>query len=275
MTSFIICSIDAAKFRLISLAIAQRMAGLPHEIVGIHDARSMCEGYNRGIARATGENLVFCHDDIDLLSPDFSRRLAIGLEQYDLIGVAGTDRLIAASWASAGPPHIFGQVAHYHADPGHYLVDQYGIPRRIIPNIQAMDGLFIAARRHVLEKMRFDEDTFRDWHFYDLDFTFRAYLGGFHLAICCDIPLMHASIGKFTAQWQANAALFLKKHRANLGIGTMRQFNPTTIGAADKAEALALMTPWWWDSPTQHGGGGGGGAAAPSAAAAARTETKT
>jgi hypothetical protein len=248
-TSFIICSIDPAKFRFISLAIAQRMAGQPHEIVGIHDARGMCEGYNRGIARATGEHLVFCHDDIDLLSPDFAARLALGLESHDIIGVAGTDRLIGATWTLAGPPHIFGQVAHYDADAGCYAVEQYGIPRRIVGNIHAMDGLFFAINRHVLERVRFDEDTFRDWHFYDIDFTFSAYVAGLRLAVCCDIPIVHASIGQFTAQWEHNAELFRQKHRAHLSIGPRRRFQHTRVVAADKADALELMTPWWWDAP--------------------------
>src|SRR5688572_18782910 len=161
-TSFIICSIDAAKFEAVTRAIGQRMAGEPHEIIGIHDARGICEGYNRGAARAVGERLVFCHDDIDLLGDDFSRRLAAGLAAYDLIGVAGTDKLVAASWLSAGPPHIFGQVAHVLTDPGGgYMIDQYGIPRRVIDRgIQALDGLFLAARRAVWERLRFDEETF-------------------------------------------------------------------------------------------------------------------
>lgn len=248
MTSFIICSIDPQKFRFISMAIAQRMAGLPHEIVGIHDARGMCEGYNRGVAHARGEHLVFCHDDIDLLAPDFAQRLAIGLERYDVVGVAGTDRLIAPAWTLAGPPHIYGQVAHYYADAGTYVIDQYGIPRRIIENIQAMDGLFFAARRRVVERIGFDQENFRDWHFYDIDFTFSAHLAGFRLAICCDILLMHASIGRGTAQWHESAAAFLQKHGSRLSRGTKRQFQQTSVVASDKAEALELMTPWWWDA---------------------------
>jgi hypothetical protein len=249
MTSFIICSIDPGKFRFISLAIAQRMAGKPHEIVGIHDARSMCEGYNRGVARAVGEHLVFCHDDIDLLSPDFAARLALGLESHDIIGVAGTDCLIGATWTFAGPPHIFGQVAHYLADAGCYRVEQYGVPRRVIGKIQAVDGLFFAMRRHVLEKVQFDEETFRGWHFYDLDFSFSAYLAGFRLGICCDIALMHASVGQFNEQWLENSQLFLKKHGSRLSLGARRQFQHQSVVAADKADALALMTPWWWDAP--------------------------
>ena len=128
MTSFIICSIDPVKFRFITMAIAQRMAGRPHEIIGIHDARSMCEGYNRGIARAVGEHLVFCHDDIDILSPDFSDRLAIGLAAYDIVGVAGTDRLVD----SCGPAPVrrtcSGTSSHSVPDEDMLLVDQYGVP---------------------------------------------------------------------------------------------------------------------------------------------------
>ena len=248
-TSFIICSIDPSKFRMISMAVAQRMAGQPHEIIGIHDARSMCEGYNRGMARAVGERLVFCHDDIDLLSGDFSHRLATGLEAYDVVGAAGTDRLIDPVWTTAGPPHLFGQVAHFIPQQNCYAVDQYGIPRRVIGNIQALDGLFFAARRHVAETLRFDEETFRHFHFYDIDFTFRAYLAGFKLAVCCDIHLSHASRGKFSPQWQEGGNLFLQRHGARLARGPRRQFQVGAVIAADKADALNLMNPSWWNAP--------------------------
>ena len=233
------------------MAIAQRMAGEPHEIIGIHDARSMCEGYNRGMARAVGEHFVFCHDDIDLLGGDFSQRLAAGLAAYDVVGVAGTDRLIDPVWTASGPPHIFGQVAHFLAQENCYAIDQYGIPRRMIGSIKALDGLFFAARRDVAEKIRFDEQNFRDWHFYDIDFTFRAHLAGFKLAVCCDIQLMHASRGKFSPQWQESGNSFMNKHRPRLTPGSRRQFRQCTVIATDKADALELMTPSWWDAPAE------------------------
>ena len=248
-TSFIICSIDAAKFESVSRAIGERMAGEPHEIVGIHDATGICEGYNRGAARAVGERLVFCHDDIELLSPDFSRRLAAGLDAYDLIGVAGTDRLIGANWRLAAPPHIFGQVAHTIPESGGYAVDQFGIPRRAIENIQALDGLFIATRREVWEKIRFDEETFPGWHCYDLDFSFRAHLAGFRLVVCCDILLGHSSPGLYTKVWEQDATAFLKKHGLRLASGVKRGMQLSSVYAADKADAVRLMTPWWWDAP--------------------------
>ena len=250
-TSFIICSVDAIRFRSISLAIQHRMAGREYEIVGVHDARGMCEGYNRGVTRAKGEHLVFCHDDIDMLSPHFADRLERHLQAFDLVGVAGTDRLVSPIWTGAGPPHIFGQVAHFHEGASSYTVDQYGVPRRVIENIQAMDGLFLAARRQVLEKVRFDEETFRGWHMYDIDFTYGAFLAGLRLAVCCDLQLFHASPGKFDQSWVNDGELFMNKHRHRLPAGPKRAFNHTAIAAADKAEALELMEPWWWDSAVQ------------------------
>jgi hypothetical protein len=261
-TSFVICSIDPAKFESVSRAIRERMAGEPHEIVGVHDARGICEGYNRGAARAIGERLVFCHDDIDLLSPDFSQRLAAGLDACDLVGVAGTDRLIGASWTFAAPPHIFGQVAHFVPDSGGYVVDQYGIPRRVIDrNIQALDGVFLAMRRQVWETIRFDEETFRGWHLYDMDFTFRAHLAGFRLAVCCDILLAHASPGLFSKAWELDASAFLKKHGRQLSPGQKRQMHQSSVYANDKADALSLMTPSWWDAPARDTTGGATSAA--------------
>ena len=251
MTSFIICSIDPEKFRAVSSSIAQRMAGLPHEIVGVHDARSMCEGYNRGVARAIGERLVFCHDDIELLAPDFAPRLAAGLDAYDVVGVAGTDKLLGALWLLAGPLHVFGQITHYVADAKCYVVEQYNVPRRIIGNIQALDGVFFAARRHVLEKVRFDEETFLGWHVYDMDFTFSAHLAGFRLAVCCDLQLLHGSVGNFNEQWERDAQAFIAKHAQQLGTGPKRRYQHTSTIAADKADALALMTPPWWDAPLE------------------------
>jgi len=48
MLSFVINSIDAATFASVSRWIERAMAVAPHEIVGVRDARSMCDGYRRG-----------------------------------------------------------------------------------------------------------------------------------------------------------------------------------------------------------------------------------
>ena len=52
MISIVICSIDADKFAAVRETYAGHMGATPYEIVGIHDAKSLCEGYNRGLRRA-------------------------------------------------------------------------------------------------------------------------------------------------------------------------------------------------------------------------------
>src|SRR5262249_31017073 len=150
MFSIIINSISPQKFQAVSQQYARALAGHPHEIIGIHDARSMAEGYNRGLARAKGDLLLFSHDDIEILTPPAlsQHRLLSHLTQYDIVGIAGTDRLIGPKWIAAGPPHTFGQVL----EPSTYLefrdhpfsLTLFSTPRPLVPNIQALDGVFLA-----------------------------------------------------------------------------------------------------------------------------------
>src|SRR6266496_1800113 len=144
MISFVICSIDAGKFNAIKQNIAQAMDPAPYEIVGVHDARSLCEGYNRGAKVARGESLVFCHDDIEFLTPQIGTRIERHLQRFDIVGVAGTDRVIGGLWSAAGPPYIYGQVAHSRAEPNCWDISIFSNARPVLDKIHCLDGLFIA-----------------------------------------------------------------------------------------------------------------------------------
>ncbi len=61
--TIIICSIDADKYARVTRNLSERLAGQAYEIIGIHDARSLAEGYNRGVRRSRGDLLIFSHDD--------------------------------------------------------------------------------------------------------------------------------------------------------------------------------------------------------------------
>ncbi len=214
--SVIICSVDSAKFRKVTQNYERLLATTPYEIIGIHDAKSLSEGYNRGIQKSTGSLLIFSHDDIEILSPDFSKKLRFYLNTYDLIGLAGTTRLIGPGWISAGPPYIHGQVVHAVKGEGGFPLCVYGVDGPVAENIQAIDGCFMAARRRVIESIRFDEVCLDGFHLYDIDFSFSAHLAGFQLAVCHDIIVIRASGGSFDKKWEHYAERFLKKHQARL-----------------------------------------------------------
>ena len=222
MISIIICSIDPKKFSNITRNYTELMRGEPFEIIGIHDAKSLCEGYNRGIKKSVGDILIFSHDDIEILSLNFVTLLKAHLENFDMVGVAGTDKVVGGGWINAGMPHLYGQVASPHGAGYQVALFDYGRiahqGKVAADGIKMLDGLFFAARRSVVQKVLFDELNFDGFHGYDVDFTYSAFLAGFSLAVCNDIALVHNSGGSYDEVFQKYKQRFLIKHRATLGV---------------------------------------------------------
>ena len=210
--SVVVCSIDARKFDAVSASYRERFAGFPFEILGVHDARSLAEGYNRAAARATGDILVFSHDDIGLVTPDFAARLVAHLEHYDGIGVAGASRLAGPRWGDAGQRAIHGHILHA-PPPGKrgVLMMVSGFQHPVCERIRVLDGVFIAVRRHVWETHRFDAERYDGFHLYDLDFTRRASDAGAKLAVPADLLIYHASLGRYGDAWRRYARRFIEQ----------------------------------------------------------------
>jgi glycosyl transferase family 2/tetratricopeptide repeat protein len=208
--SVVICSITPEKFERVSSNYSLRLRGVPHEIVGIHDARSLAEGYNRGVRKAHGDILVFSHDDIEIFAPDFAARLVNRLGDLDVIGLAGTDRVCGGSWVDAGWPHVFGQVGM--RAPDGIIAGTYLLRGTCAAPMQALDGVFFACRRAVADAVPFDERTFDSWHLYDLDFTYSAFKAGFRLGVGNDLLIVHDSAGSFGESWLGHARRFMSKH---------------------------------------------------------------
>lgn len=244
LISIIICSVDDVKFARVERNYRNLLVNFPYEIIRIDDAVSLCEGYNRGIARSRGNYLIFSHDDIEIWTPDFGQCLLQHLNCCDVVGVAGTDLLIDVSqeekagwatggWATAGLVHSFGRVVHRHTEQN-YTIDFYGVPSVLVEGIQALDGVFIATTRRVIDAISFDESNFDGFHYYDIDFTYRAYRAGFRVGVCTDILLVHDSVGKFDENW-------LKYHRrfiAKFG-DSLPKAKPVSWGRA----LVALSSP--------------------------------
>lgn len=218
--SIIICSINAAKFAQITLCWQRLLAGRPFEIIGIHDARSLCEGYNRGIAQASGDIVVFSHDDILILDSanDFAERVEARLQTHDLLGFAGTSEVRDAHWWAAGPAAMRGAVAHAAPAARQLSLFVYGVTTDEVMPAQALDGLCFIAHRRAITTQQFDADTFDGFHLYDIDFSYRAHLAGLRVGVMSDVPIIHFSAGSFDANWQRYRERFLNKHAGALGL---------------------------------------------------------
>ncbi len=239
--SIVVCSIDEGKLAQVSASFAERFAGWPHEFIAIRDAQSLAEGFNRGAGQATGEVLIFAHDDIRLISPDFAARLAHHLEHYDGVGVCGTDRLVSARWDAAGWPHLQGQFVQARPGESGLLLFVAGCAQAVMENAQGLDGVFVAVHRHVWEALRYDEDVFDGFHLYDLDFSWRAFESGFRLAVPLDLELLHQSKSNYGQAWWRYAQRFEAKYAASFAPPPKICSGYLQAGLKDIEEARLLL----------------------------------
>jgi hypothetical protein len=241
--SVIICSIDEARFARISAKYREMLDAVPHEIIGIHDAKSLCEGYNRGVKASRGEVLIFSHDDVEIVTPDFAARLLAAMEQRDLLGVVGATCLSGATWIGSGWPHLRGQVGMSSVSGPGITANIFGLHGPGSESVQVMDGIFLAARRELALQVPFDEKTFDGWHLYDVDFSFSAHLKGFRCGISNDQVVIHDSIGDYGEEWHFYKDRFLEKHARNLafeGQYGWAQLDVPTVTLESNAEWLAV-----------------------------------
>ncbi|MCL2160935.1 MAG: glycosyltransferase family protein [Betaproteobacteria bacterium] len=203
--SVIVCSIDPWNFAQVGTHFERLLAGVPHEIIGIHDARSLAEGYNRGLRRAHGDIVIFSHDDVTFLDGQFAQKIGMRMQSWDVLGFAGASRLISPVWFAAYK-HLNGAVCHWsRRHPSRLSLMIYGAQDwPVVGSIEVLDGLCMIARHEAAAAIGFDSVTFDGWHLYDCDFSFAAHLAGYRIGVCCDIPYIHAS-----ASVHGNKSIFI------------------------------------------------------------------
>ena len=238
----VVCSIDAVKYERCTTRYRELLGHAELELFGIRDAKSLSSAYNWAARRASGALVAFSHDDVEVLTSDFAAALERAAKSLDVIGVAGTSRVVDAYWPRAGHPYLHGWVLKPGPGSG-CTVNVYGIDAPITAGLQGLDGMFIAAKPAVLAQVPFDEVTFDGFHGYDLDFTFRAYRAGFRIGTSAELAMIHASDGGYNASWAAYNARFVAKHGASLAPPTgARSWGIGVFRVPTKDEALAAFT---------------------------------
>ncbi len=250
--SIIICSIDACKFAQVSQCYEHLLAGTVFEIIGIHDATSLSEGYNRGIKRARGNILVFSHDDILILDQAFAAKVELRIASgFQLLGFAGTTQLSDGYWWAAGPKHMRGVVAHAISNRRQIALNVYGVTdSEVEEDIQALDGLCFVASRESVDALAFDTETFDGFHLYDLDFSFSAHLLGLRIGVMTDVAIIHMSPGVMGQDWQRYRQRFVTKHASSLGLDANTPLAPLRTMKSRVAmfdDTTALRQVWQQD----------------------------
>lgn len=204
-----------------SLALYYPLGGIQVRVFENNSA-GLPSVYNQAIeeARTQPALLVFCHDDLHLCDFFWADRLRKGLQQYDIVGLAGNQRRVPrqAGWALIPmegelawdtSESLSGAVGHGDGFPSPNLkLFVFGPPG---VQVKLLDGLLLACESELLiqKGLRFDERF--DFHFYDLDFCREAEQLGLRMGTCA-ISVVHQSSGVFgTPAWHAAYATYLEK----------------------------------------------------------------
>jgi hypothetical protein len=239
--SVVTCSDNDAQFAAMAASYGSALAGWPHDIVRIADATSLAEGYTRGAAAASGEIIIFTHDDVELLAADFGPRLARRLADCDVLGVAGATRATGPAWSFAGWPFLHGSVIY--PETSGYRVTVYSRAVPLARGIRVMDGVLLAMRREVALRIGWDAGTCDGFHGYDVDFTLRAAQAGFRLAVASDLGVVHRSYGSFNDDWESTARKLMARHPELRGTcGKETGFVARSVPSA--RHAMALVDEW-------------------------------
>jgi hypothetical protein len=184
--------------------------------IAFANERGLPEVFNPRIAATdSADILVFTHDDVWIDDFYVADRVIGGLQEFDVIGVAGNRRrvpqqpgwpFVDCTFAWDDKANLSGRVAHATSAFG--SIAWYGdVPTAC----ELLDGVFLAAKKQVLTTLGVLFDTRFDFHFYDLDFCRTARQRGLRLGTW-PICLTHQSVGSFdTRPWNAAYRAYLDK----------------------------------------------------------------
>jgi len=212
MYSFIVNTISPKKIANLEKNLKKVMHSTRWELICIHDAKSMCEGYNRGMAIAKGTFFIFCHEDMEFIAEDITTPLELAFENSDVFGVMGTRLCLGLNFTIAGIPNVVGIWVAEKAT-NDFAIMASGVEGVMLNGIQSLDGVLIGAHSSVAKTLGWDQDTFDGWHGYDVDFSYRAYRAGYNVAVTCVLPIIHYCQSTFMDQDFLNAETkFFNKH---------------------------------------------------------------
>ncbi len=220
MISIIVSSYQQHFFNAFSKNVASTIGNIPYEIIQIWNPGTMgiCEAYNNGALEAQYEYLCFVHEDVLFATNNWGACIIAHLKNKNVgaIGIAGAAYKCKApsSWSVVKEYRAINLIQHYtnkkkpkveRCNPGND--DTY--------RVVTLDGVFIATRKEVWEAHKFDQNVFKGFHGYDIDFSL-AIAQKFELYAVFNVLLEHFSQGNPNRDWLEAAIQVSKKWERQL-----------------------------------------------------------
>ena len=204
MVSIVICSVSPIYLAALIKNINQTI-GLPFQVIAIDNSINkfgICKVYNQGAEQAIYETLCFVHEDVEFATQNWGNIIVQHLndKKVGLIGLAGGDAKssVPSSWSI---PVVSNQINIFQhskdkSKAAKHIVETH-IPNSIKQQVVALDGVFLCTRKDVFANFRFDEDNFKGFHGYDIDYSLQVNTQ-YQVFVIFDIVVHHFSEGTST-----------------------------------------------------------------------------
>jgi hypothetical protein len=177
--------------------------------------KSLTQVYNEILDESKTDIIVLCHDDLIFETEKWGKKVLnhFNNTEFGVIGVAGTTSIPESGRWWEDPSKMVGIVNHKHE--GKKWESKYckNWGDEIVETI-LVDGLFISLSKNRI-KNKFNSNI-PDFHFYDVDFSFKNHLSGVKVGVMFDVRLTHLSIGMTNDKWESNRELFVNDVKENL-----------------------------------------------------------
>lgn len=215
MITFIVCSIDPVRLQRLEENI-KATVGVPYEFIGFDNRTAglgICKVYNQCAEQAKYPVLCFLHEDVKLLTDNWGDKLLSQVlkPECGIVGFAGS---------AVKSRELSGVMHKYYSECNVIDISEGEEPR--MPHKQVthcglefapvitVDGLFQMMRREVWDEIRYDEQTFRGFHLYDLDMAL-AVSFKYTNYVCHSVNIIHYSRGSYKREWYLESLRYNEK----------------------------------------------------------------
>lgn len=190
----------------------------------VNNGEALTKSYNRGLALAKNDIVVFLHDDIEFDNNNWGNKIIKHFEKYKdfgILGLAGTtDIPVSGRWWEDRQKMV-GIVNH--KQDGKKWESRYSKSwNDEIKEVVTVDGLFFAIHKQRI-KNNFDEHI-DGFHFYEIDFMLSNYLQGVKIGVMFNIRVTHMSVGMTNDEWERNRLQFVEKYKDKLPQNLVPEF---------------------------------------------------
>ena len=229
MISIIIASVKKELLEDVKQNISKTI-GLEYEVLEYENSqgqRGLCEIYNLGANEAKYPILCFMHEDIEIKTGDWGKKILEKFEDKSIgvIGLAGSayKSVAPSGWGADGHKlclnyqNYIQYFKRSNKESFHAYINPYN---KWTVDVVAADGMWFCTTKEIALATKFDSAMLKGFHCYDLDYCFAV--GQKHrVVVVYDVLISHFSEGGYDESWLEDTLKLHKKWEKVLPLSTI------------------------------------------------------